>query len=126
MAAKHLMQSTILAAFAILIAGCGESISPPSASSASQPAIDQLLDAPLLVVYVNPRCSHCAKARAWLDQRRIVYEARDVRLPHYRQEFVALGGRGVPLFVAKGERLQGFSASELSAFLERSAIRAHD
>lgn len=126
MAANHVIQFNILAALAILAAGCSESASPPSASSASRPAIDQLLDTPPLVVYVNPRCSHCAKARAWLDQRGIVYEARDVRLPHYRQEFVALGGRGVPLFVAKGGRLQGFSPLELSAFLEKSSIRAHD
>jgi glutaredoxin len=65
-------------------------------------------------------CGYCAKARAWLSDKGIAYREIDIDTPDGMASFAqAGGGKGVPLLVANGGRVQGFSPSAYSRLLAR-------
>jgi glutaredoxin len=87
---------------------------PPPA--AEQLAKLQSLRAPTVasvsgvVLYSAVWCGYCTKAKAWLAGRGIAYREIDIDTPDGLTSFVqAGGGTGVPLLVANGQRVQGFS-----------------
>lgn len=55
-------------------------------------------------------CGYCTKAKAWLAARGIAYREVDIDTPDGMASFAqAGGGKGVPLLLARGQRVQGFS-----------------
>lgn len=87
---------------------------PPSA--AEQLAKLQSLRAPTVasvsgvVLYSAVWCGYCTKAKAWLGAKGIAYREVDIDTPDGMASYAqAGGGRGVPLLVAGGQRVQGFS-----------------
>ncbi len=57
-------------------------------------------------------CGYCKQAKAYMAARNIQVPEFDIDTASGRQAFVnAGGGRGVPLLLWKGQRVQGFSAA---------------
>lgn len=55
-------------------------------------------------------CGYCTQAKAWLGTRGIAYREVDIDTPDGMASFAqAGGGKGVPLLLARGQRVQGFS-----------------
>ncbi len=86
-------------------------------SDASVENLERTRNSKKLIMYFNPRCSHCSRAKAWLDQRGETYELRNVQDQKYLEEFRALGGKGVPMFFRNGKELRGFEPSALEELL---------
>lgn len=62
------------------------------------------------VLYAAAWCGYCKKARAWLGGHGVAYREVDVETPAGVEAFAqAGGGRGIPLLVANGRRVQGWS-----------------
>lgn len=71
-------------------------------AQAGAPSVTQL--------YTATWCGYCRKAKAYLGERGIAYQEVDIDTPDGAQAYVqAGGGRGVPLLLWKGQRVQGFS-----------------
>jgi glutaredoxin len=65
-----------------------------------------------IVLYSATWCGYCAKAKAYLQGKGISYENIDIDTNAGKTAFAqAGGGRGVPLLLAGGKRIQGFSAA---------------
>lgn len=62
------------------------------------------------VLYSAVWCAYCTKAKAWLSAKGIAYREVDIDTPDGMASFAqAGGGKGVPLLLARGQRVQGFS-----------------
>ena len=69
-----------------------------------------------VVLYSATWCGYCRKAKAYLAARSVSYQEIDIDTPAGRSAFAqAGGGKGVPLLLAKGQRVQGFSADAYDA-----------
>ena len=65
-----------------------------------------------IVLYSATWCGYCAKAKAYLLGKGISYQNIDIDTNDGRTAFAqAGGGKGVPLLLAGGQRIQGFSAA---------------
>lgn len=64
---------------------------------------------PTVTLYAASWCPHCKLARAYLNRVRIRFNEVDIDSPAGKIAFAAIGGGGVPLLVANGEQLRGFS-----------------
>ena len=63
-----------------------------------------------VTMYMAEWCGVCQRARAYFKANAIAYTEIDVEKSDAgRREFEALGGRGVPLIVAGGKVMRGFS-----------------
>jgi glutaredoxin len=71
-----------------------------------------------VTLYSAAWCGYCTQAKAWLGARRIGYREVDIDTPDGLASFAqAGGGKGVPLLIAHGRRVRGFSpASYEQAF----------
>lgn len=70
-----------------------------------------------VVLYSASWCGYCKAAKAYLGSRRIAYQEVDVDTAAGQASYAqAGGGNGVPLLVAGGERIQGFSPQAYDAF----------
>ncbi|MBR0566891.1 glutaredoxin family protein [Azoarcus sp. L1K30] len=64
------------------------------------------------VLYSATWCGYCAKAKAYLAGKGISYEEIDIDTNEGKASFAqAGGGKGVPLLLARGQRVQGFSTA---------------
>lgn len=97
---------------------------PPSA--AEQLARLQSLRAPTagslggVVLFSAAWCGHCTKAKAWLAGKGISYREVDIDTPDGMASFAqAGGGKGVPLLLAGGQRVQGFSPTAYDQLFAR-------
>jgi glutaredoxin 3 len=71
-----------------------------------------------VVMYSTKSCPACVAAKAYFARKGIDYDERDVQTsPAARQEFKNMGGRGVPLIIVGGERMEGFSETRLDQLL---------
>lgn len=62
-------------------------------------------------------CGYCRKAKAYLAEKNIRYQELDIDTPDGQQSFVQAGSAsGIPLLLAKGKRVQGFSKGAYDAF----------
>ena len=69
-----------------------------------------------VVLYSASWCGYCKAAKAYLGARRIAYREIDVDTESGQAAFAqAGGGRGIPLLVAGGQRVQGFSQAAYEA-----------
>ena len=63
-----------------------------------------------VTMYMAEWCGVCRRARAGFAANKIAYNEIDIEKSDAgRREFEALGGRGVPLIVAGGKVMRGFS-----------------
>ena len=84
------------------------------AADAPRPAV---LASREVVLYTAAWCGYCKKARAHLAARGIGYREVDIETPTGVASYVQAGGqRGVPLLLADGRRLAGYSAAGYDAF----------
>ena len=61
-------------------------------------------------LYSAAWCGYCTRAKAWLGAKGIAYREVDIDTPDGMASFAqAGGGKGVPLLLARGQRVQGFS-----------------
>jgi glutaredoxin len=70
-------------------------------------------------IYTTSWCGYCKKAKAQLAARRVPFDEIDVETSDSGQrEFASLGGRGVPVILVGGQRMDGFDAGRLEAMLQ--------
>lgn len=63
-----------------------------------------------VVLFSASWCGYCRLARGYLAQKGIEYQEVDVDTPAGKLAFVQAGGRGgVPLLIANGHKLRGFT-----------------
>ena len=70
-------------------------------------------------MYTTSWCGWCKKTRAWLDQKGIDYENRDVETnAGWAAEMQDLtGSGGVPVIVIDGEVIKGFNQARMEQLL---------
>ena len=74
-----------------------------------------------VVMYSTRTCPACRAAKNYFARKRIPYVEKDVQTsPQAAAEFRQLKGRGVPLLLIKGRRIEGFSTLEIDAALAGS------
>ena len=74
---------------------------------------------PRIVIYTTADCSRCRRAKAFLRGRDIPFREMDIgRNRRAMKEFERLRGRGVPLLLIGGERLDGFDEKRFLALYE--------
>jgi glutaredoxin len=87
-------------------------------------SVDQLKRSPstavpvttAVVLYSAAWCGYCKAAKAWLGSRGVAYREIDVDTESGQAAYAqAGGGNGIPLLVAGGQRVQGFSAAAYDA-----------
>ena len=67
-------------------------------------------------------CGYCRLARGYLARNGIAYREIDIDTPDGKAAFAEIGGRGVPVLLADGQRLAGFRESSYDAlFANRKA-----
>lgn len=67
-----------------------------------------------VLLYRTESCGYCKRTKKLLQQSRVDYLELDIeRSQPAWDEFKALGGRGVPLLVIKGEVIKGFDAQRI-------------
>ena len=74
-----------------------------------------------IIVYTQPGCGACQAEKAWLNEKGVAFEERNIRENSvWLQELVELGSRGTPTTVIRegeGEENQvliGFDSKKLS------------
>ncbi len=73
-----------------------------------------------LTMYSATWCGPCKSAKAYLAAKGISYRDVDIDASEANgKEYLALGGGGVPLFVAGDKRMNGFSPGALEALIAR-------
>lgn len=62
-------------------------------------------------IYTTSFCGECLKAKAYLREKSVVFEERDVEKNlEWRRDFYARGGKGVPYLFVRGQAMHGFDA----------------
>lgn len=73
-----------------------------------------------VLMYATKTCGYCAKARAYLTQRGVTWEERDIEASaQAAREWKALGGVGTPVIVIGGESIVGFQPQRIDAALAK-------
>lgn len=76
------------------------------------------------MIYTHQTCPWGRAARAYLDQRGVAYQVRDVeRDSAARAEFRQLGGIGTPLLLLGTHVIHGFDPLELEMLLKAEERR---
>lgn len=71
-----------------------------------------------VIVYGTQSCPYCIKTRDFLTIKKIQFADFDIeKLDKARQEFLKLGGEGVPLIIIGNRRLDGFNQTQIEAAL---------
>ncbi len=67
-----------------------------------------------VILYATSWCGYCTKTREILEKNKIEYFEYDVeKSEEGRKQFKALGGKGVPVLLIKGEVLKGFDPQRI-------------
>lgn len=71
-----------------------------------------------IVLYGTSQCPYCAMARAYFQEKRILFANFDIeKSDKAMQEFNQLGGKSVPLIIIDIRRIDGFNESAIEAAL---------
>ena len=73
---------------------------------------------PRITLYSTRRCPHCRQLKQWLRQRGLRFQEFDIEHnARAFKEFQRLGGRGVPVLLLNGQRVDGFDPKRLQRLL---------
>jgi glutaredoxin 3 len=101
--------------------GYGSSIRkiPRDGSPGAAPARQAPRGVGEVVVYTAPWCNWCRKTLAWLDERGVEYENRDIEENEaFKEELIEKTGRGsIPMVEIDGEIIRGFDPQRMSELL---------
>jgi glutaredoxin 3 len=91
----------------------------PFAEAAAQPPARRASAGAGVVVYSTSWCPWCRKTLAWLDERGIDYENRDIeKNPAWREELIEKsGGVSIPVVEIGGELIHGFQPAKMGELL---------
>ena len=104
---EHLPSSPLPGATSSYLEQLRKTVTAPSANTVSKG----------VVLYSASWCGFCKKAKAYLAGNGISYQEFDVDTKDGMAAFAqAGGGKGVPLLVADGQRIQGFTPAAYDAF----------
>ncbi|MCS5708167.1 glutaredoxin family protein [Candidatus Berkiella cookevillensis] len=73
-------------------------------------------------IYVASWCSHCRKAKEYLDQLQVTYTLYDIDTPNGQEKFDALHAQGIPIITVGEYRMDGFNAVQLTKVLCQHAV----
>ena len=76
-----------------------------------------------VVIYNSDTCSFCREAEAYMKENGVEYEAKNIKIPEFRKELMAMGYRSVPVIQIDGENILGFDATLISEKLKESEIK---
>ncbi len=80
--------------------------------------------APRITLYSTPACAYCKQARLFLKTHRLPFHEYDIqRSAKARKQLEHMGGRGVPVIMVGGRRLDGFHAGRLRQMLSGAGFR---
>ena len=91
----------------------------PFAQGAAPPASRRASASAGVVVYSAAWCPWCRKTLAWLDERGIEYENRDIdKNPAWREELIdRTGGTSIPVVEIGSELIHGFQPGRMDSLL---------
>jgi mycoredoxin len=76
-----------------------------------------------VIVYGTQSCPFCIKTRDLFSSQKIQFADFDIeKLDKARQEFLKLGGEGVPLIIIGNRRIEGFNQAQIEAALAALAL----
>lgn len=75
-----------------------------------------------VVLYTTSTCGHCRRARDFFNQRGIDFTENDIADPRNRMRYEKLRGRGVPLVLIDGRRIDGFNPQVVTEMLDEAGI----
>jgi glutaredoxin len=89
------------------------------ANASAPPPASRRRGASEVVVYSTSWCGWCRKTMAWLDERGVEYENRDIeKNDAWREELIEKTGRGsIPMVEIDGEVIQGFNPDRMGELL---------
>lgn len=74
-----------------------------------------------VIMYSASWCGYCKKARTQFEQKGIVFTELDIeKSSQSNAEMKSLGGRGVPLFLIKGDVVRGYDMNRVFELINRS------
>lgn len=68
-----------------------------------------------IILYAADWCGYCRKAKAYLASKNISYQEVDIETINGKASFRKVGGKGIPLLFAKGERVSGYAQEAYDA-----------
>lgn len=72
-----------------------------------------------VVMYAVPNCGYCRQARQYFAKRDIDYVEYNINeSSRYMKEFRRMGGRGTPLILIDGRKIQGFNTRAIESALK--------
>jgi len=112
---KHrVFKALVLLAFSATLGGCIES------SREATPSLADKYNGKV-VLYATSWCSYCQKTRELFSEHNIGYIEYDIEASGASmQEFKALGGKGVPLVLAKSRVVEGYAPKAVLKLLQGS------
>ncbi|MCW8945049.1 MAG: glutaredoxin family protein [Sedimenticola sp.] len=76
-----------------------------------------------ITLYTSRNCSHCRRAKTYLQQNHIPFSEQDVeRNKRAQLDFMRAGGRGVPFIVIGDQSVQGFEPKQLQKALRQAGF----
>lgn len=64
-------------------------------------------------IYTASYCGECKRAKAYMHEKGIAFDERDVEKDiDRRREFYARGGKAIPYIVVRGQAMHGFDAEQ--------------
>jgi len=74
-------------------------------------------------IYTTPSCGYCKRAMKHMQQRNVTFTEKDVSTnARYKEEFLAIGGRGVPVTLSGNKRVNGYDKESFDAFLKSAGF----
>lgn len=68
-----------------------------------------------VVLYMAKWCGYCTAAKAYMAGKGIAYRELDVDTPAGKTAFAQLGARGIPVLLAGGQKISGFTPQAYDA-----------
>jgi glutaredoxin len=73
---------------------------------------------PSILMYDNPNCGYCRRAKQWFNQRGLAFRTIDITVSKQNHDaFLRDGGRGTPLIFVDGVAVSGFNQARLEKLI---------